>query len=220
MSCTNKKANNQNIEKTSQQKVSSFEVTDSSDIKINTNFPFGCSTLKKYKYPKNWESEVGSDGILKQPQGKEFEEIGKCFQSVNLVKTINKPRVTQLKILKVGDDFKDSYSLNSVLQKSTENYKYRLPNIGVYECYYSFVQDTEKYGAYGNLLLIDAKTKAGKVLNIYFEGSGDSSTLYRYFLIEKNVINIYEGSCYDDGCSLDKKFTITINSKGEINISK
>ena len=214
LSCTNKKTEN-HAAKISQQKV-----IDSSKIEFNTKFPFGCIQLKELKYPKTWESKDGTDGILKQPEGKEFEEIGKSFQSINLTKTISQPKVKELQVVKIGDDFKDSWSLNYLLQKSIENCKYHLPSIGIYECYYSFVEDTEKYGAYGNLLLVDSKTKISKVLTIYFEGSGDSSTLYRYFLIDKNVINIYEGSCYDDGCNLDKKFEITINTKGEINVSE
>ena len=89
-----------------------------------------------------------------------------------------------------------------------------MPNIGIYECYYS-------YERYGNLLLLDPKTKNGKLLNIYADDiGGDSHTILRYFFIDKNVINIYEGSCYDDGCNLDEKFKIIINQDGEININQ
>ena len=204
---------NSNSVDTSAIKFNLIAQPDTSKIKINANFPFGCAYLTKIKYPKHWEGELENYGQLKKPSGKEFDDIGQCFAAINLAKTIKSPKFQSLEVLKIGDNYKGAYNIDTLLQKSIDSCKYRLPNIGMYECYYSFER-------YGNLLLLDPKTKKGKLLNIYADDIGsDSHTILRYFFIDKNAINIYEGSCYDDGCNLDEKFKIIINQDGEININ-
>jgi len=69
-------------------------------------------------------------------------------------------------------------------------------------------------------LLLDPTRKRGKTLNIYYEVAGDQQVNFRYFLLEGETIKIYEGSCYDDGCSLSEKFTVYIKSNGNILISE
>ena len=116
--------------------------------------------------------------------------------------------------MEINDIFKNTNNLDTVMQISIDNCRYRLPNIGIYECYYS-------YQRYGNLILLDPKTNEGKLLNIYANDlGGDSHTTLRYFYIDKNEIHIFEGICYDDGCSLDEKIKIIINQDGEININQ
>ncbi len=205
---------NSNSVDTSATKDNLIALPDTSTIKINANFPFGCADLTKFKYPKHWEADLKNYGQLKKPSGKEFDDIGQCFAAINLVKTIKSPKFQSLELIKIGDNYKGAYNIDTLLLKSIDSCKYRLPNIGIYECYYS-------YERYGNLLLLDPKTKNGKLLNIYADDiGGDSHTILRYFFIDKNVINIYEGSCYDDGCNLDEKFKIIINQDEEINISQ
>ncbi len=213
-SCSNRSVDNSNSVDTSATKDNLIALPDTSTIKINANFPFGCVDLTKFKYPKRWEGDLKNYGQLKKPSGKEFDDIGQCFAAINLVKTIKSPKFQSLEVIKIGDNYKGAFNIDTLLQKSIDSCKYRLPNIGIYECYYS-------YERYGNLLLLDPKTKNGKLLNIYADDiGGDSHTILRYFFIDKNVINIYEGSCYDDGCNLDEKYKIIINQNEEINISK
>jgi hypothetical protein len=175
--------------------------------------------LIKYKYPRYWRGHT--EGLL-QPNGKEFEDIAQCFIKINTGKTIGSPKPKTIDLLTIGDNFKNSYNLDTVLQKATDSCRYRLPNIANYECYYSFQQNTkpDSFGLYGNLLLLEPKTKEGKLLNIYSQLSGDAHIDIRYFFIEKNVIRIYEGACYDDGCYLDEKCKISINQDGEIHIKQ
>lgn len=211
-SCSNPTADNSNSIDTTSTKDNLISQTDTPKIQINSSFPFGCADLTKYKYPKQWEGDLENYGQLKQPKGKEFDDIGQCFAAINLVKTIKSQKLQSLEVLKIGDNYKGAYNIDTLLQKSIDSCKYRLPNIGIYECYYS-------YERYGNLLLLDPKTKKGKLLNIYADDiGGDSHTILRYFYIDKNLITIYEGSCYDDGCSLDEKFKITISHNGELKI--
>lgn len=212
-SCTNKTVDYSNSVDTSASKVNKMAQQDTSKIKINANFPFGCVDLAKFKYPKHWEGDLENYGQLKKPNGKEFDDIEQCFATINLAKTIESPRYQSLEILKVGDNYKSANNIDTLLLKSTDSCRYRLPNISMYECYYS-------YERYGNLLLLDPKTKKGKLLNIYADDlGGESQTILRYFFIDKNEIKIYEGYCYDDGCNLDEKFKININQNGEVSIN-
>jgi len=221
LSCTNQSQDNQIVRNSTLTEENCFPQTNSNTIKINGAFPFGCVNLRKFKYPKHWEGDLENYGQLKRPNSKEFEDIGKCFQGINLIKTIEPPKVEKLEHLKIGDNFKEIYSLDTLLQKSIDSCRYRLPNLGIYETYYLYQQDTKpnSFGIYGNLLLLDPKTKKGKLLNIYFEGGGDQSTVFRYFLIDKDIIRIFEGSCHDDGCNLFEKSKIIFNRE-KINILK
>ena len=184
---------------------------------INATFPFGCSDLTKFKYPKHWK---GQEEGLEQPLGKEFEDIGECFQKINSVKSIGSLKIKKLEILKIGNNYNDYY-FDTVAIKSIDSCLYHLPKIGIYECYYFYEQTKVKEsGYYGNLLLLDPLTKIGKLLNIYFEYGGDQHVNFRYFISDKETINLYGGSCYDDGCSIFETFRISINQDGKINIKQ
>jgi len=213
-SCSNQTPDNSISKDTLEKNDILIMQTDTAKIQINANFPFGCADLIKFKYPKRWEGDLENYGHLKKPNGQEFEDIGKCFNTINSAKTIKSPRLRKLELMEIGDIFKNTNNLDTVMQISIDNCRYRLPNIGIYECYYS-------YQRYGNLILLDPKTNEGKLLNIYANDlGGDSHTTLRYFYIDKNEIHIFEGICYDDGCSLDEKIKIIINQDGEININQ
>lgn len=213
-SCSNRTADNSNSVDTSTTKDNLISQTDTSRIQINANFPFGCADLTKFKYPKHWEGDLENYGHRKKTNGQEFENIEKCFDAINLAKTIKSPRPQSMELLEIGDNFKTANNLDTLMQRSTDSCRYRLPNIGTYECYYS-------YAHYGNLMLLDPKTNKGKLLNIYANDlGGDSHTILRYFFIDKNGINIYEAYYYDDGCSLDETFKIVVNTDGEIIINQ
>jgi hypothetical protein len=211
-SCANRTAENSDSVDTSATKDNLILPTDTSRIKINANFPFGCADLKKFKYPKYWEGDLQNYGHLKKTNFQEFEKIEQCFDAINLSKTIISPRPHSLELLEIGDNFKNANNMDTLMQRSIDSCRYRLPDMGIYECYYS-------YAHYGNLMLLDPKTNKGKLLNIYGNDlGGDSYTLLRYFFIDKNEINIYEAYYYDDGCSLDETFKIVVNTDGEIKI--
>jgi len=212
LSCSYK-TDNSNSSGQNVTKESLITQTNTSEIKINTTLPFGCLNLTKYKYPKHWDGDLENYGQLKQPKGQEFEDIGKCFDAINSAKTIKSPRPQRLELLEIGGIFKNANNLDTLMQISIDSCRYRLPNIGNYECYYS-------YQLYGNLILLDPETNEGKLLNIYADDlGGDSHTILRYFYIDKNEISIYEAAYYDDGCGLDEKHKIIINSDGGIYIN-
>ncbi|MCC7301141.1 MAG: hypothetical protein IT233_00720 [Bacteroidia bacterium] len=205
---------------TNSSKEDVVEEIDLNAIQINATLPFGCINLTKLKYPMEWTSDLKNYGQLKNPE--ELDSIGKCFYKINSSKVINSPVVKKSELLLIGDFLEQSHFLDTILQNSIDSCRFRLPNIGIYECYYSFQRDVKisSFGSYGNLLLLDPKTKTGKLLNIYFEGSGDSNVMSRYFFIDKDTIIIYEGRCYDDGCDLDEKYKINIAHDGSVNINR
>lgn len=213
-SCSNRRADNLNSVNTSTIEDNLNSQTETSSIQINANFPFGCADLTKFKYPKHWEGDINNYGHLKKNDDQEFKNIEQCFYAINLVKTIKSPRPESLELLEIGNNFKNANNLDTLMQRSIDSCKYRLPNIGIYECYYS-------YAHYGNLMLLDPKTNKGKLLNIYANDlNGDAHSVLRYFFINENEINIYEAHYYDDGCSFDQSYKIVVNSSGEIKINQ
>lgn len=212
-SCSNQTTDNSIYLDTLKSKYNLIGQADTTEIQINASFPFGCADLTKFIYPKHWEGDLENTGHLRSPNGQEFEDIGKCFNVINSAKTIKSPRLEKLELLEIGDIFKNVNNLDTLMQISIDSCRYRLPNIGMYECYYS-------YQHYGNLILLDPKTNVGKLLNIYADDlGGDSHTILRYFYIDKNEISIYEATYYDDGCSLDEKYKIIMNPDGGIDIN-
>lgn len=193
---------------------------DTSTILINASFPFGNEALSMINLPKHWPADLENYGQLKKPEGKEFEKNGAYYQAINAVNTIKSPFVENIENIDLGPKNATDYYLDTLSNKSIDSCKYRLPNFGKYESYY-YVEPAKRNAndVYGNLLLLDPKTQNGKVLNIYFEYGGDQSINMRYFFIQQNTINIYEGSCYDDGCGLAETFRISIDNEGEIKIS-
>jgi len=220
-SCSNRTADNSNSADTSPTNDNLISQTDTSNIQININFPFGCADLTKYKYPKHWGGDIENYGQLEQSRGKEFENIGQCFGKLNGIMTNKvKPEILELKHIKIGKDFLNTVYYDTISQHKIDSLKYRLPDIGDYQCYYFYEQSKKIYGQYGNLLLLDPKSKAGKTLNIYYEVGGDQQVNFRYFYLDEGTIRIYEGSCYDDGCGLTESFNVKIKSDGQITIDE
>lgn len=131
-----------------------------------------------------------------------------------------KPEILEFKHIKIGKDFLNTVYYDTITQHKIDSLKYRLPDIGDYQCYYFYEQSKKIFGQYGNLLLLDPKSKTGKTLNIYYEVGGDQHVSFRYFYLDKSTIKIYQGSCYDDGCGLTESFNVNIKSDGQITIEE
>jgi hypothetical protein len=187
---------------------------DTGKISINAEFPFGYTPLTQFVYPKHWEGDLENYGHLKMPKGQEFEQIDQWYYKLHQTKTIAAPQPQSIEVLEIGDNFKIANNVNPSAQKSIDSCRYRLPNMGIYECYYS-------YSRYGNLLLFDPKTNSGKLLNLYANDlGGDSETILRFFYIDKNTITIYEAYYCDDGCTLFESFKISVELEGAIEIEE
>ena len=196
-----------------------------SNIPINADLPFGPSLLETYKFPTEW-SRLESDP-KGQINNKKLSEIQELFNGINLAKSINSPKIKELEFINLSD-FKDS------LLFSIDSIKYRLPNLGPYECFYSFMdvsrpheedkdyeERSDQLIETGNLILYDPKTQKAKVINIYnsiagiFWGSG------RYFYLGKNEeIKLFYHKSDEDVSKLLQRFTIKVQNNGKIKIKK
>lgn len=213
-SCSNQNTTNLDSRDTSVNADVFTSPIDTDEIKMTAPFPFGCSDLKKWKYPISWKSNVQNDGQFSKNSELQFQRIYSCFDSINGAKVIEKPNFDKIELLELGETFRTALNLDTLMQRSIDSCRYRLPNMGIYECYYS-------YSGYGNLFLLNPKTKEGKLLNIYandlaFEGS----TVVRFFYIEKNEISIYHTYCYDDGCKINESLKIVVAENGEIHVDQ
>jgi len=185
------------------------------------NLPFGCAGLNNLTYQMHWEADPKNYGHLEQPVGKTFDEVYTCFETLNNQPTLDTVlTIYNLQYINIGSAFNNNTYIDTLAQRNIDSLKYRLPNVRNYQCYYYYTESAAKYGKYGNILLLDNSTQNGKVLNIYNEISGDQNVSYRYFNITNESLIIYEGACYDDGCSLNKKWKILISGDGEINIAE
>lgn len=184
------------------------------------NLPFGCAGLNNLTYPMHWEADPENYGHLKQPADKTFDEVYTCFETLNNQPTLDTIlTIHNLQYVNIGSAINNITYIDTLAQRNIDSLKYRLPNVRNYQCYYYYTESTTQYGKYGNILLLDNTTHNGKVLNIYNEIGGDQNVSYRYFYLTNESLIIYEGACYDDGCSLNKKWKILISEDGEINIT-
>ena len=192
---------------------------DTGNISINATLPFGSLALTKIKYPHYWAEDYEHYERSKSPEAKELENISTELSKINIAAVIYPPKIDSIEYIDLNKSHSDYYYFDTIAVKTLDSCLYRLPNIGIYQCFY-FRANTIKisYGVYGNLLLLNPKTKIGKALTIYFEYGGDQNVSLRYFCIDKDAIKIYEGSCYDDGTRMNQTFTITIDPSGAINI--
>jgi hypothetical protein len=196
--------------------------TDTNKVKINTGFPFGAADLAKYKYPHYWEEDHERYGPVKSPEAKKLSDISTLLHTINNAKVISSPFIKSIEYLDLNERYKDdSYYFDTLAVKSLDSCIYRLPDIKNYQCYY-FRQHTTKitYGEYGSLLFLEPSTRMGKLLTLYFEYGGEQNVTLRYYLIDKDTINIYDGYCYDDGTTLTESFKIFINPDAKIEIMK
>lgn len=109
-------------------------------------------------------------------------------------------------------------------------YRYRLPDIGKYQCYYwcdyRNLTSSKEYPEdvliackfflsdllYGYFILYDPETMSAKVFMIYFDTNDDGSDAYRFFYIDKNHnIMLYPPN---------NGVLISISSNGELQIKK
>ena len=216
-SCSNKVTHNSSFKDDVETKCILTQPLRIDEIKINTSIPFGCSNLTS----KHWEADPENYGRLKQPGEKEFREIGACYARINKVSSqLLAPKTPEAKHIKIGVDFTNTVFYDTIAQRNIDSLKYRLPNIGRYQCYYYFGQSKKMFGDYGVLLLFDPKRNIAKTINVYYEVGGDQHVNLRYFYLEDATIRIYEGSCYDNGCGLTEKFKVNIRANGQININE
>ena len=187
---------------------------------------FGDSILTTFIYPKKWDPDPKNYGRLLKSQENEFNSIAAFY--ANLMKGINitLPPIKRIEHVNIGEE-KYCTCTDSIPMDSC---RFKL-SIGKYQCYYitSYIYSNESYlkkcnnncTSFGKLLVYDQLTQTAKALSIYYEGNGEQNSSFRYFYISKEgTIQIYEGSCYDDGCSMKHSYSINLSETGEVKINQ
>ncbi len=205
----------------SRNKVDTTTSADTAQMILDADFPFGCADLTKFTYPKRWEADAKQYGQLQQPQAKEWDALVECFKAIHeSTSTAETPALLHTEYVTVGTMDVSALRYDTAAAQRTRHLKYRLPDAGMYACYYFFEHADTMEGDYGNLLLYDQRSKTGKVLNIYHVLYGEQHVQYRYFTMDANVITLYTGYYYDDGCLLNRSHIISILPNGELQIDQ
>lgn len=187
------------------------KTSQDSSLKINS-LPFGCSTIYKHNFPSE----------LKPPKVS-FTDSGKKYTSKNLYKSIrffdkycSKNAVRLQRSIENIEYFqfstKNENKLNDSLLKLIDSVRFRLPNIGNHQVYFSTgchlfsrVKNWRKrYDSNpnwalksensGNLIIYNPTNKNAKVINLYrYMSGGYVAQYYRLFYI-KNYKNIFTKS--------------------------
>jgi len=210
---------------------------DTKIISAISTLPFGCPSLITHKFPKQWDVPTIDGYTPKKPisrHQKELEKVRNFYDRLNAIKPISAPQIKHTKYLNADHD--DSLFIKDIQKfKIRSVFKYRLPDIGDFQCYYqtfdipgvyssAFSTDSVRYLAtefldYGNLVLYNPKTKQANVLNIYYSSTNQErfGTDYKFFFINtKKTVQIFTAEGNEESSGLEKHQEITILSNGGI----
>lgn len=191
--------------------------------------PFGCETLVKFQFADRWKiiDRSGTVNMGFNINHKALLEINSCLQGINHVKPGEAPlikktetiRPAKTTVLSCNDDIK------------TDSIRIRLPNVGPYEAYYAYnnfyanrpndaVVTPQDCMEYGNLLLIEPKSRATKIINLYLMKEGKDQLELRLFYIDEQAnIFIKELRCDQVECFVTQSYKMEITQKGDIKVA-
>ncbi len=233
------KSSDQGILKT--KAVDSFQIINENDnlrslqiYQINRLFPFGCEAFQHL--PIEWET-------LWPYKGKEFnqsmyiidslsQEVYNCFHKINSSDTINLPIIKTFEVIKIGKY--DFCSCGISKGNPLLEIKYRLPDLGKFQVYYSYKNIQYNYNTsqkdclyrclkYGNLILLDISTLHAKIIPIYFDARPKEpvSVYNRFFYITsyKNIA-IWDTDLGELEGNIQAKHNIEISLNGGIKVEE
>lgn len=217
--------------------------TSKYSVKLNSEtkevvLPFGSGFIEHIKLPIEWDNK-DSIGLLTAEE-KTFNKISKYYRDVNgnytksITGILKTESISSIELNEMAD-------FNTSLLKSISNIKYQLPNMGPYQCFYSYNEAKEVpliyidssgkkkeydyentpsyYSSTGNLILYNKISKTAKVINIYSEVLMPFQVEMRLFLInEKRQIMLFRYSNEEIYGSLAEEYLINIQVDGEIEV--
>lgn len=195
----------------------------------NVSLPFGCNdlmpfTLSDYVTVYNqYNEDPIRDSIYRR-----FARLHDCYWEINRAATISHPLFSNVKHLKleVPYQFKDlaTFLIDSV--------RYRLPNIGPYQCYYSYQvaaqPDTAEVSmeeeeltsrSAGNLIFYNPADKSTTAITIYLEIEAFERGISRFFFIgdDKEII-VYDFKGDEVDVDIIKRHVIKVDEQGRISM--
>jgi hypothetical protein len=206
-----------------------------------TTFPFGPAMLVNTKFPDYWVHDDSSRTYFKNVS----DSIVQYYHRLNTNNTHVKDLALGGLLIEVvkstGSSYEDdSVVFNRALITAVSNLKYRLPDIGPYQCYYAYNESAERpgfpsdkngkrnetyeetpsyYTSAGNLVFYNPLEKSVKVLNIYHTIQIPFEIREKWFYIDRNAIRIFRIYGDEEGTSMKEVYRIKINSKGDFNIA-
>ncbi|HEX8021514.1 hypothetical protein [Mucilaginibacter sp.] len=182
-----------------------------------------------------------------------YKDVGQIIKEGWTAKTLKNitvyplPPIKSVKYIQVSsiDTEKCDNGLPRERFLKLNRYRYRLPNIGKYECYYicdyapaskEYTANAQKYCQnclfnmfYGYLIIYNPKNYEASVITIFYDTFRDGADLSRHFYIDRNY-NIYlvdfEQEA-DDGDGtiaspvfVNNKYYVSISSNGKIVCTK
>lgn len=190
-------------------------------------FPFGSPILSTYKFPTDFHD-------LNNLEKEAYQKYIKASQFYYVLN--KKPSLLSLEVKEVAHiRVNFPYEFEDNVTHLIDSIRYKLPNIGPYECYYSFQQSPQQMGtemipleeeqlvcnSAGNLILYDRKQNKAKVITIYFNVSGGWSEIERLFYINtKKEIQVFKAVGDEGAITFHKEFTAFIKQDGEVVIQK
>jgi hypothetical protein len=133
------------------------------------------------------------------------------------------PYIEKIEYIKINE-YGDRYCYCDDNNALVGAFNYRLPDIHGFQVYYLTKQvcnaryKNSMQEICGNLILIDTISKNAKFINVFFEGYVEYGYASRFFTIDKNYnITLFNYFC-SEGCSISKKYLITISPNQKIDI--
>ncbi len=184
---------------------------------------FGCEYINKI--PIEWKKKwLGDDSIV--------EKSYLCFDRINSKENIETPSIKTFEVIGIGKY--DLCSCNVAEENPSLEIKYRLPDLGKFEVYYSYrnIQYNNNLSQkdcsfrcleYGNLILFDTSNSHAKIIPIYFDARPKEavSVYNRFFYITSyKSIELWDIDSGELEGNLQAKHNIEISKDGDIKIEE
>jgi hypothetical protein len=200
----------------------------------NNKFPFGCDLLVGYEFPDSLATVFLPEDTVVSELEKKFNQLMACTNNLNTRDgTIALPTIRSSVFIDLGGYERRKF--DDSLLNVKNNCKYHLPNIGPYECYYTYnyelpfqnklsaayTKDMSWCAQAGNLILYDPLSKNAKILNVFIELMREHSVFERYFFVDaEKSIYIFDTIAQDGLIVIRNRIKIVVLSSGEIEVSK
>lgn len=222
VSCNTKPKSGKHLEKTQIiSKKPNAEIDSITNVKVEndsvaiTKLPFGSKFLVTSKFRDQWYANKKNDID---------------WEKLNGAKSFKGPEILKKNYVYVDED-----SLTTEDRRQFQNdFKYRLPDMAIYECYYIYHdygfqgddkntpilnQGRKRYIDLGSLVLYDRKNKSANIINIFygFAYPEDEYEGQRYFYIGTNqTIRVLNSGGGEDGTSFLSAYEINVLKDGKI----
>lgn len=235
-SCKVEHAKSSTFKSKNEQLVLTSNLENDSDIHIvnpetNQFFPFGCKIFKQFPIEWNlsWPTDDEKFAVLTNMDSLNIN-LNDCFHKLNSCDTMKSITVKTFEVIELGKY--DLCSCGISKSRPLAQIRYKLPDLGKYQVYYSFqsIQYTvsqkdcnNRCLEYGNLIIVDQIKSHAKIIPIYFQAAPPEpvNMYYRLFYITSyNNITVWQiGSGEMEGW-VQAKYQLELPDDGDLKIDE